>query len=346
MTRLFAPCLGVLLLAGSLSAGELPFWGFAVDGYPVTGQRVQELEGETGLPAQMVVFFLQWPSLRREASASFPEESLDAVWSSGALPCLTWEPMYYEGEKEIVIPFAAILGGSYDRFLEDFADRAARWKKPLIIRFAHEMNLSRYAWGTGGAGYGPDSPEIYRRIFRHVVSIFRRRGADNVLWAFCPNAESVPGVSHDPSAAWNRAEDYYPGGAWIDILGMDGYNWGRSRTLERHGWESRWSSFRETFAPLYEKLRALAPEKPVVVFETASVAAGGDRSLWLHEALGVARQWNLAGIAWFQADTDNRWRITRQEVPPAEGLLGPERCAAQAWASSLLPAGFFEKKKH
>jgi len=345
LTRFRAACLGVLLLAGSLSAGELPFWGFAVDGYPVTGQKLREIEGETGLPAQMVVFFLQWPSLRTEESGSFPEESLDAVWRSGALPCLTWEPMYYEGEKEIIIPSAAILGGSYDRFLEEFADRAARWKKPLIIRFAHEMNLSRYAWGTGAVGYGPDSPEIYRRIFRHVVSVFRRRGADNVLWAFCPNVESVPDVSYDPSAAWNQAENYYPGGDWIDIVGMDGYNWGASRTGERHGWQSRWASFRETFAPLHERLRALAPEKPVVVFETASVAAGGDRAQWLREALETAQQWNLRGIAWFHVSKDNDWRISRREVPSAEGLWRQERGAAQEWASSLPSRRFPEMKR-
>jgi len=339
LKRYFAGIFCVLFLAASAPAGDLPFWGFAVDGYPVLRQTIQELEEETSLPVQMVVFFLQWPAPDQAASAPFPEESLDAIWERGSLPCLTWEPMYYEeGGKEIVIPYGAILGGRYDRFLENFAERAARWGRPFIVRFAHEMNLSRYAWGTGEASYGPENPEIYRRMFRYLVSLFRRKGADNVLWAFCPNVESVPDVSYDPSASWNRAEHYYPGGDWVDILGMDGYNWGRSRTLDRHGWESRWKPFHETFASLHERLRILAPEKPVVVFETASVTAGGDRSTWLREALDTARRWNLRGIAWFQVDKDNDWRISRREVPPVEGRLAPARDAARAWASSLRPA--------
>jgi hypothetical protein len=322
-------------LASCAGTGTPPFWGFAVDGHPVSGRQLELLEAETGLPAQMVVFFLQWPPAGRAETSPFPEESLEAIWSRGGLPCLTWEPMYYEGGKEIVVPFGKILGGAYDRFLEDFAERAARWGRPFVIRFAHEMNLSRYAWGTGGSAYGPDSPDIYRRMFRHVVSVFRRQGADNVLWAFCPNVESVPDVSFDPSAEWNRAENYYPGGDWIDILGMDGYNWGRSRTRERDGWESRWATFRETFESLHARLRALAPEKPIVVFETASVSEGGGRSQWLREALEAAKLWRIRGIAWFQADKDNNWRISRPEVPPLDGRLNPERGAAQEWALSL-----------
>ena len=58
------------------------------------------------------------------------------------------------------------------------------WGKPVIIRFAHEMNLNEYHWGTLEAEYGQKSPEIYIKMFRYVVQFFKDEKVDNVLWAF------------------------------------------------------------------------------------------------------------------------------------------------------------------
>ena len=306
--RKMAVLLGVLLaLAAPVGAADPPFWGFALDGSPITGARLAELEGTTGLSPRMVVFFLQWPSPGE--GGVFPEESLEAIAARGALPCLTWEPMFIREGAETAIAAESILAGRYDGYVREFALRARAWGKPFVIRFAHEMNLSRYHWGTDPEGYGPASPELYRRMFRHVVDIFRSSGATNVLWAFCPNAESVPNPSSGSLAAWNRPEAYWPGDDWVDILGMDGYNWGRTKVVERDGWESRWQSFREIFGPLRRALRELAPAKPIVVFETASVAAGGVREDWLREALAEATDWGIRGVCWFYADKEEDWRL-------------------------------------
>ncbi|RZB30411.1 MAG: hypothetical protein SRB1_02691 [Desulfobacteraceae bacterium Eth-SRB1] len=68
-----------------------------------------------------------------------------------------------------------------------------------MIRFAHEMNIERYHWGMGKTDYGPQSPTVYKKIFHYVVTIFRNMDVKNVLWVFCPNAESVPNTSYDPT---------------------------------------------------------------------------------------------------------------------------------------------------
>ncbi|MHB8907541.1 MAG: glycoside hydrolase family 26 protein [Syntrophales bacterium] len=305
--RLGMVLIALLALAAPAEAAERPFWGFTLDGFPITAERLADVEKQTGLSARMVVLFLQWPAPGEPLL--FPEGSLDAIRSQEAMPCLTWEPMYYREGRETTVSAESILSGGYDAYLNDFAARARAWGKPFVIRLAHEMNLDRYHWGTDGAGYGPASPELYRRMFRHIVEIFRRRGATNVQWAFCPNAESVPHRSYDPSACWNTPEAYYPGDDWVDILGMDGYNWGNTRTMKKDGWESRWRSFREIFEPLYRTFRQLAPGKPIVVFETATVSAGGDRCRWIREALETATAWDLRGICWFQVDKETDWRL-------------------------------------
>ena len=310
-------------------ANGIPFWGFALDGYPITAGRLTALDEQTGLPAQVVVFFLQWPAPGE--TGPFPAESVEAIWSRGAFPCLTWEPMYYREGREIMVPAEAITGGQYDAYLHAFADSVRRWGRPLLIRFAHEMNLERYHWGTGQEGYGPGSPDLYRRMFRYVADLFRRDGAGNVRWVFCPNAESVPYHSYDPAAAWNSPEAYYPGDDAVDVLGMDGYNWGNTKTKSKDGWESRWQSFREIFAPLYGRLKRIAPGKPVLVFETASVAGGGDRTVWLREAMEAATAWDLRGICWFQAEKEVDWRLELWRDKKGIDVIRRKTSAAQTW---------------
>lgn len=283
-------------------------WGLALDGYPVTEAMLATSEREVNLaPPQIILFFLQWPSA--PAENAFPRESLDAISKRGAIPCITWEPMYYAEGREVVIAHERILNGDYDSYLVSFARAARDWRKPVIIRFAHEMNIERYHWGTEKAEYGPRSPEIYRQMFRYVVSVFRREGASNVIWAFCPNSESLPNPSSSPDNAWNEASRYYPGDEYVDVVGADGYNWGTTQTREKDGWDSRWRSFRDIFTPIHSRLRTLAPGKPFFVFETATVTEGGDKEGWIKEAIHTAGEWKIEGIIWFQVNKEQDWRF-------------------------------------
>ncbi len=293
---------------GCAAAGPgSPFLGVALHGYPLTPDALKDAADRFPVRPEVVVFFLQWPGTGDPGG--FPLETLEAIAASGAVPCVTWEPMYYGNGRETAIHHRMIMEGRYDPYIREFARKAARWGRPFIIRFAHEMNLSRYHWGTEAAEYGPASPEIYRGMFRRVADLFREEGAANALWAFCPNAESVP------DAQWNRIDAYYPGDGYVDILGVDGYNWGLSKTKEKDGWDSRWMSFRRIFAPPLARLRELSPRKPVIVFETASTSKGGDKVRWFCEAMASAREMGLKGLVWFQADKEEDWRIGA--VPPS-----------------------------
>lgn len=307
--------LSLLLTAGALAAGSTsPYFGVALDGHPLTETRLETEEKNIGAQPDLVVFFLQWPPVSDPEAGVFPLESLQSIWNRGAVPCLTWEPMYFQGAHERAVPWRSILEGAYDSYLISFAEQARAWDKPLIIRLAHEMNIERYHWGTTKAAYGPESPTIYQRIFRYVVDLFNQAGAHNVQWAFCPNAESVPNHSYDPTACWNRVASYYPGNSYVDILGMDGYNWGNTQTKEENGWDSRWKSFRDIFGHLYCELRRLAPEKPIFVFETATVHVGGDRGLWLQEAAETLQSWGIKGLVWFQVEKEQDWRLQPHET--------------------------------
>ena len=336
------PCLSMILLFPLLlratASNDVPaplLFGVALDGFPITEERLKNVEDDIGLSPGIVVFFLQWPSIEGQRSTPFPRESLDAIWNMGAIPCLTWEPMYHRGGHEVMVPFDAILNGDYDPYILRFARQSALWKKPFMIRLAHEMNLERYHWGTKKEGYGPESPDIYKRMFRYIVTMFQKANTQNALWVFCPNAESVPNTSYDSSAAWNRIENYYPGEKYVDILGIDGYNWGTTQTKEKSGWESQWKEFRAIFDAAYQKLCEIAPGKPIFIFETASVSQGGDKRLWIKRAFDTVAEWKVNGLIWFQATKECDWRINSEGDIAYKNILKTTPSFPQQWIKGL-----------
>lgn len=90
-------------------------------------------------------------------------------------------------------------------------------RRQPFIRRGHEINLNHYPWG---AKSDSDRADKFCRMFRRVHDLFEE-GAANVEWVFCPMRR---GISNSlPLAA------YYPGDAYADRLGLDGYNWAGAR---------------------------------------------------------------------------------------------------------------------
>ncbi len=68
----------------------------------------------------------------------------------------------------------------------------------------------------------------------------------------------------------------YPGDAYVDWLGIDGYNWGTTQS-----WSS-WTGLAEVFRPSYGKLVNMT-DKPMMIAETASTELGGDKAAWIRQ---------------------------------------------------------------
>ncbi|MHC1700926.1 MAG: glycoside hydrolase family 26 protein [Humidesulfovibrio sp.] len=327
---------------GAEAARSTPAFGVALDGLPVTAQMIDAAKASTGLPVRLVQFYVQWPDNTGpwEQPVSDLAASLGAIRSAGAVPCVTWEPMHIgAGGRETVIPAERILAGDYDAYIAGFAREVRDFGAPVLLRLAHEMNLARYHWGSDAAGYGAESPERYRTLFRRVVEIFRTQGAGNALFVFCPNVDSLP------TEPWNRASAYYPGDGFVDVLGMDGYNWGTAHTKAIQGYDSSFRPFRDIFRPLYDELKILAPSKPVMVFETASTSRGGDKARWVAEAFDTAATWGLLAVVWFEVDKELDWPLRKGAAldstdDPAPGAR-PYLTDDPAWLESVLqqPSG-------
>jgi beta-mannanase len=151
----------------------------------------------------------------------------------------------------------------------------------------HEMNGDWYPW----AGEADD----FRAAWRHLHDVFERAGADNVRWVWCVNSTDARG---------RRLERFYPGPRYVDMLAMDGYNWGSTKP-EWGGWQS----FREVFADVYHRLRKLG-DQPIWVAEVGSAPEGGDKARWVRAMWETAERWDrLKAIVWFDVDKERDWRL-------------------------------------
>ena len=119
------------------------------------------------------------------------------------------------------------------------------------------------------------------------------------MWLWCPYV-------HDRNT--RNFEAYYPGDDLVDVVGLDGYNWGRQR------WWHRWRSFDAVFGASHAALRRLAPGKPIILAELGCAETGGDKAAWMRETLlrvVPERYADIDAIVWFdhhRADHPN-WRI-------------------------------------
>ncbi|MBM6400263.1 glycosyl hydrolase [Phycicoccus sonneratiae] len=83
----------------------------------------------------------------------------------------------------------------------------------ILLSFGHEPEVVKKA-GLGTAAE-------YRAAYQHVVSIFRQQGVTNVTWVFQATAWAF---RVDPASAGSAAT-WYPGDAYVDVVGGDAYNW-------------------------------------------------------------------------------------------------------------------------
>lgn len=204
-------------------------------------------------------------------------------------------------------PFSEWAAGSHDDYLDELVAAARAYPYTFYVRPWPEMNGDWQPFQPTAAGDRPAGGTYreFRQAWRHVVTYFRAHGVDNVRWVFNPTADTYRGTT--PVAK------IWPGAKYVDVLGLDGFNWGDSDNA------LRWRSFEDIFRAQYDKLTALHPTAPVWVCETASkepgtedgapVDATKDKASWIRAALGSTGMRRIKAVVWFQARKERDWRV-------------------------------------
>jgi beta-mannanase len=234
---------------------------------------------------------------------SLPTTFLDAAAAAGCTPELTWEPWDPRaGKHQAAYTAGQIAGGRYDTYVRTWAKQAASYDKPFRLRFAHEMNGDWYPWAVGSPG---GSPEDYVAAYRRVQGIFDDAGAKRVEWVWCPNV-----IINGNAEAISRC---YPGDNFVDIVGVDGYNFG-----DRPG--HQWTQPAELFGTALALAAQLAPGKPVWINEVGCGDEGGDKSRWISDFISWLAGTDVRGLIWFEVDGNPDapdWRLTSSAATTA-----------------------------
>ncbi len=233
---------------------------------------------------------LWYEDFRQPLSAA----KLAAVDARGATPLITWEPWAWGGgATQTAYRSSRITAGAHDAQIRQWGQALAAWGKPVLLRYGHEMNGDWYPWADGVNG---NKPGDYAAAWRHVHTLVTAQGATNVRWVWSPN---VPYPGSTPLT------QLYPGDAYVDVVALDGYNWGSSQS-----WSS-WQSPDTLFGQGLAELRAIAPGTEIIIAETASAEQGGSKADWNTRLIAyLDAQPDVSAVVWFDHQKEADWRIS------------------------------------
>jgi hypothetical protein len=187
-----------------------------------------------------------------------------------------------------------IANGAADSFVTGWAADIKAYGHPVILSVLDEMNLAESKY-TG-------DPTDYKAAWIRVHNLFA--GVPNVKFAYVVNNDSSPNI---PA---NSLTSYYPGDAYVDIVGIDGFNgylaWGGpSKT-----WSQVFVTDQNAAIPT---LKAAYPTKPLWIMSTGSCQGAG-KPQFISDTGAGAKQYGLAGFVFFDVNKECDWRV---EADPA-----------------------------
>jgi len=217
-------------------------------------------------------------------TCTFDSGVANAVVGRGDIPAVDWS-------NDSSASDADIAAGKYDSQITAVAQAIKAFGHPMFLLFDEEMNGGWYSYAPGNNG---NTAASFVAMWRHIHDVFSSVGATNVTWVWCPNV--------DPDNNITPMSQVYPGDAYVDWTGLNGYNWGNVNG-------NQWMSFSQVFASSYNTLLSIAPNKPIMIGEVASEESGGSKAAWITDALATQLPQHfpqIKAVLWFN------WRVNEK----------------------------------
>ena len=249
----------------SLPHSPASYLGVFEPGAPPSWAPVAEFAAAAGREPNLLGYYSGW-------AESFDTSFAETIHQHGVIPFIQIDPTYAS--------IAAIADGTYDDYLRSYADSVRDFGHNVVIGFGHEMNANWYSWG-----YGHTPPSTFVAAWRHIVTLFRAQGADNVTWVWTLQAdEACAGPIADqpctgPIASW------WPGAQYVSWVGIDGY------------YRRPTDTFASIFGKTIKQVRTLT-KLPVLLSETAVGPAAGQVNGIQNLFHGMVADKTL-GLVWF-----------------------------------------------
>ena len=260
----------------------------------ITPADLTAYEDAAGAEAAWVYFSNNW-----FRSRAFPAQKAAWITARGAVPFIRLM-LRTANPPRLGHPYTLdrIIRGDFDAALTRWGQAAADFGDPLVVEYGTEVNGEWFGWNGRWNGRS-EGPARFRRAYRHIVRTMDDQGADNITWVFHVNGQGWPRTT------WNRFENYYPGDAWVDWVGLSSY--GALTPADRPG---DWEDFRVALDRVVPRLAAMAPGKPVFVFEFGFTDHNpcGNAADFADAALDdlIAGRWpEVRGFSWWNETWEN-----------------------------------------
>ncbi len=305
------------------------YWGAMIDGKSPTAANLQgafaTFEARSG--KKMAIVHWGQPWVMPDGSwGEFQTGMMDNVRNRGSIPMVNWGSWKLgAGITQPNFQLHYIYNGTYDAYIQRWAIDAKNWGHPFFLYFDNEMNGWWLPWGEGktanGAIINGNSPGDFVKAWRHVHDIFTSVGATNVTWVWAPNHMGT-------SSQYPPLSSVYPGDAYVDWTGFSVYNkyttWAGLNPLLTGSEGMSW------FRNSYGEMLALAPSKPMMLAQWASIEAGdggAKKAAWITDALTTQIPLNFPQI---KAVVYFNWAVGGMTYP-----IESSQAAINAWAAGI-----------
>ncbi|MHC4558471.1 MAG: glycoside hydrolase family 26 protein [Planctomycetota bacterium] len=219
---------------------------------------IDDYNRRIGRPPPIVFYFSNWvldDDLFKDPENPAPLslidiETLNRISDQGSIPAIAWEtPVKFLNVDpdlfHLVPNVPRILNGEFDDYIATTARILKEYGKPIMLTMFGEFNnFGEQSFGKDGLGmpgwdgdpdlrgdvddlvgkYGdpqwPDGPERIRDVFIRIIDIFRKEGADNIIWFMYTGSNWLSKDMDDADAEWwSYPKYYYPGDEYIDWVG-------------------------------------------------------------------------------------------------------------------------------
>lgn len=239
-------------------------------------------------------FIIQYQNFPLEENIDDIKNALNTAYDDDRYVELTFQTTKEDEEGNIVYD---ILNGEYDSYFRDYAEMLREFGHPVMFRLNNEMNGD---WCLYSSYYTSKDTMIYKELYKYLYSIFEENKVDNIIWIWNPHDRSFPNFK------WNHALAYYPGNAFVDVIGLTGYNTGTYYSGEE------WRGFKEIYDSMYFEYDQFF-NKPFMITEFASSSVGGDKEEWIKEMFENISKYKKikAAVWWNGCDYDTEGKASR-----------------------------------
>jgi hypothetical protein len=302
------------------------YYGVFTPSAPANMSSIDAIKAETGKQPNLSLYFQSWDAFATTKTTNFSTNTASNACGAGMLPMYTWESWntddrgtnyhngvsYGSGVLWTQKGFAPskVAGGTYDPYIRATARaiKSLGSHCPVAIRFDQETNGYWYPWGSGNPDMGgtmASRAADYVTMWRHVWHVFRHQGADNVIWVWSPNIQSLK------HKAEPGLDEVYPGDKYVDWVGLDGYYYDAAAGTSNN------QRFHDVFGPTIKQLKPVASNKPWLIAETG-VAQGTHKPREITNLLNrVAKKKLFNGFVYFnQYKSNDRsdWRFDADQT--------------------------------